>query len=277
MTKFIVVLLLLITFLDAKSLGMHEKLGAMVPLDLTFLNEDGKNVTLRKLMNGKPTILTLNYYRCAGICTVQLNDLASVVSQLDLAENTDYKIVTVSFAEEEPYQLAAKKRKKIMASITRPFVEDAWHFVIGENNSSSKLADLVGYGFEKKVFKKTGLTEYVHPAATIILSPEGKITRYLDGIGELPFDVKMALIEAADGKVGPTIAKTLLFSFVYDAEKKKYVFAWEKVIGTGMSLAAIGLLIWLLLSARKSKTPLAKEEYYAKQEENHHKKGENDE
>jgi len=272
-----VVLLLLITFLDAKSLGMHEKLGAMVPLDLTFLNEDGKNVTLRKLMNGKPTILTLNYYRCAGICTVQLNDLASVVSQLDLAENTDYKIVTVSFAEEEPYQLAAKKRKKIMASITRPFVEDAWHFVIGENNSSSKLADLVGYGFEKKVFKKTGLTEYVHPAATIILSPEGKITRYLDGIGELPFDVKMALIEAADGKVGPTIAKTLLFSFVYDAEKKKYVFAWEKVIGTGMSLAAIGLLIWLLLSARKSKTPLAKEEYYAKQEENHHKKGENDE
>ena len=150
-----------------------------------------------------------------------------------------------------------------MASITRPYVEDTWHFVIGENNSSGKLADSVGYGFEKKVFEKTGLTEYIHPGVTIILSPEGKITRYLNGVDQLPFDVKMALIEAADGKVGPTIAKTLLFCFAYDAENKKYVFAWEKVIGTGMSLMAIGLFILLIKLGRK--------------EEDHHKKGENDE
>ena len=263
MTRYILVLSLLITFLSASNVGMQEKLGKMVPLDLTFINEEGKNVTLRKLMGGKPTILTLNYYRCAGICTTQLNDLASVVSKLDLAENKDHKVVTVSFAENEPYQLAATKRKNIMASITRPYVEDSWHFVIGENNSSGKLADAVGYGFEKKVFEKTGLTEYIHPGVTIILSPEGKVTRYLNGVGQLPFDVKMALIEAADGKVGPTIAKTLLFCFAYDAENKKYVFAWEKVIGTGMSLMAIGLFILLVKLGRK--------------EENYHKKGENDE
>ena len=275
MTKFILVLSLLITFLSAKSLGIDEKLGAMVPLDLMFLDEKGEDVTLRKMMNGKPTILTLNYYRCAGICTSQLNDLASVVSKLDLAENTDYKIVTVSFAEDEPYQLAATKRKNIMASITRPYVEDAWHFLIGENNSSGKLAQSVGFSYEKKV-SPSGLKEYIHPGVSIILSPEGKVTRYLNGIDQLPFDVKMALIEAADGRVGPTIAKTLLFCFAYDAENKKYVFAWEKIIGTGMSLAAIGLFIWLMISAKRNRTPMTKEEYYRREEE-HHKKGENDE
>jgi protein SCO1/2 len=89
--------------------------------------------------------------------------------------------------------------------------------------------------------------------------------------------MKMALLEASKGEVGPTIAKTLLFCFAYDAENKKYVFAWEKIIGTGMSLAAIGLFIWLMISARKNRTSLTKEEYYRRQEEDHHKKGENDE
>jgi len=271
------VLSLLFSSLYAGSVGTNEKLGKMVPLDLTFLNEKGKNVTLRKLMDGKPAVLTLNYYRCAGICTTQLNDLANVVSQLDLVENKDYKIVTVSFAEDEPYQLAATKRRNIMASITRPYVEEAWHFVIGENNSSGKLADAVGFGYEKKVFPKTGLTEYIHPGVSIILSPEGKVTRYLNGVDQLPFDMKMALLEAADGKVGPTIAKTLLFCFAYDAENKKYVFAWEKVIGTAISLMSIGLFIWLVITSKRSRTTLTKEEYYRKQEEDHHKKGENDE
>ncbi len=262
MTKYILVFSFLVSFLYA-NIGVTEKLGKKVPLDLTFLDESGKDVTLRKMMVGKPTILTLNYYRCAGICTTQLNDLANVVSQLDLVEDKDYKIVTVSFAEDESSQLAAAKKKSVMASITRPYAKDAWHFLIGENNSSGKLADAVGYAFEKTVSKETGLTAYVHPSVTIILSPEGKITRYLDGVDELPFDVKMALLEAADGKVGPTIAKTLLFCFAYDAEHKKYVFAWEKVIGTGMSLLAIGLFILLIKLGRK--------------EEDHHKKGENDE
>ena len=263
MIRYFLVLSMLLSFLQAANVGMNEKLGKMVPLDLTFLNEKGENVTLRKLMDDKPVILTLNYYRCTGICTTQLNDLANVVSQLDLVENKDYKIVTVSFAEDEPYQLAATKRKKILASITRPFVKSAWHFVIGENNSSGKLAASVGYGFETRVFQETGSLEYVHPAVTIILSPKGKIIRYLAGVEEHPFDVKMALLEAGDGNIGPALAKTLLFCFVYDTDKKEYVFAWEKVIGTGMSFMAIGLFILLIQSNRKK--------------EDHHKKGENDE
>ncbi|MFK5938680.1 MAG: SCO family protein [Sulfurimonas sp.] len=279
MTRLILVLSLLISFVNADKLGTNERLGNMVPLDLTFINEKGKSVTLRKYMDGKPTILTLNYFRCAGICTPQLNDLARVFSSLELAENSDYKVLSVSFAESEPYQLAAAKRKNILASMTRPFVKDAWHFVIGENNSSGILAQSVGFSYEKEV-SPTGLVEYIHPGVAIVLSPEGKVTRYLNGIDQLPFDVKMSLLEAADGKVGPTIAKTLLFCFAYDAENKKYVFMWEKVLGTGMTISVLLFFLYLLKTSRSQKNLPTREEYereQKKKEEDHQIKGENDE
>lgn len=250
MKKIVAILALLITLSHAQYLGINEKLGDMVPLDLTFLNEKGESVTLKKLMDGKPTILTLNYFRCAGICTPQLNDLAKMLGRLDLAENTDYKVVTVSFAEDETPDLAKAKRKNQLASIQRDFVADAWHFVIGENNSSHVLADKVGFSFEKTV-TKLGKVDYIHAAALIIISPEGKITRYLNGIEQLPFDVKMALIESSDGRVGPTIAKTLLYCFSYDPEAKTYIFVWEKVAATVMLLIVLGFFISLLRMGRK--------------------------
>ncbi len=259
MRKFLRSLLLVACFVQADQLGVNEKLGQMVPLDLTFIDEESKKVTLKELMDGKPTILTLNYFRCAGICTPQLEDLAKMLSRLDLAENTDYKVVTVSFAEDETSDLAKAKKKNHIASIRRGFVQDAWHFVIGENNSSGVLAEKVGFSFQKTVSPK-GKVDYIHAAALIIISPEGKITRYLNGIEQLPFDVKMALVESSEGKVGPTIAKTLLFCFEYDPNGKKYVFLWEKVVGLIMLAIVFGFFIYLVKTGRK--------------EEDHQNKGE---
>ncbi|MBT5935277.1 SCO family protein [Sulfurimonas sp.] len=262
MRKFLLVLSLLFSFSNADTLGIQEKLGNMVPLDLTFLNEESKSVTLKELMDGKPTILTLNYFRCAGICTPQLNDLAKMLSRLDLAENTDYKVLTVSFAEDETPDLAKSKRKNQLASMSRAYVADAWHFVIGENNSSGVLAEKVGFVYEKTV-SEAGKVDYIHAAALIILSPEGKITRYLNGIEQLPFDAKMALVEASDGKVGPTIAKTLLYCFAYDPKGKTYIFVWEKIAAIVMLTLVFGFFIYLVKSGRK--------------EEDHQKKGEENE
>jgi len=250
MKKILFTLLALTTFLSAQTLGIQEKLGDMVPLDLTFIDEKSNRVTLKELMDGKPTILTLNYFRCAGICTPQLEDLAKMLGRLDLAENTDYKVLTVGFAEDETPDLAAAKRKNHLASMSRPYVQDAWHFVIGENNSSGILADKVGFAFEKTVTAQ-GKVDYIHGAALIILSPEGKITRYLNGIEQLPFDVKMALVESSEGKVGPTIAKTLLYCFSYDPQGKKYVFMWEKVIGLVMLAMVFGFFLYLVKLGRK--------------------------
>ncbi len=262
MLRYMLVLSLVINFLFASELGITEKLGDSVSLDLKFINEKSEVVTLRELMDGKPTLLTLNYFRCSGICTPQLNDMADMLGRLDLKENVDYRVLTVSFAETETGPLAAAKKRNLLASMTRAFDEDAWNFVIGKDGSSKVLADEVGFYFEKDVLSN-GNVEYIHGAALIVLSPEGKITRYLNGIDQLPFDVKMSVIEAADGKVGPTIAKTLLFCFAYDPKGKTYVFVWEKIAATVMITIVLVFFIWLVRSGRK--------------EDDHQKKGEDNE
>lgn len=250
MKKLLMFLMLIGTVHAATQLGINEKLGTMVPLDLTFINETGERVTLKKLMDGKPTMISLNYFRCAGICTPQLNDMAKMLGRLDLAENTDYKVLTIGFAEDEGYELAAAKRQTMLKTIQRDYVQDAWHFVVGENNSSGILADKVGFTYEKTV-SPAGVVDYVHPAALIMLSPEGKVTRYLNGIEQLPFDVKMALMEAGQGKVGPTIAKNLLYCFAYDPKAKTYIFKWEKIAGAIMTLIMLAFFIYLVRTSRR--------------------------
>jgi len=248
--KKLLILVFLTLSVQANQLGINEKLGNMVPLDLTFINEKGESVTLKKLMDGKPTMISLNYFRCGGICTPQLTDMAKMLTRLDLAENIDYEVLTIGFAEDEGHELAAAKRKTMLRAIQRDFVHDAWHFVIGENNSSGILADLVGFTFAKTV-SDAGVVDYVHPGALIMLSPEGKVTRYLNGIEQLPFDVKMALVEAGEGKVGPTIAKSLLYCFAYDPKAKQYIFKWEKVVATVMFAIMLGFFIYLVKTTRR--------------------------
>jgi len=250
--KIVMFVLLSLSILQANNLGLDEKLGAMVPLDLTFIDETGKSRTLREYMDGKPTVISLNYFRCAGICTPQLENMAKVLSELDLAENVDYKALTISFAENETPALAAAKRKTHLTSMGRPYVADAWHFVLSENNSSAILADKVGFIYEKTVNPTSGVVDWTHPAVLIMLSPEGKITRYLNGIEQLPFDVKMALMEAGEGKVGPTIAKNLLLCFAYDPKAKTYIFMWEKVAATVMFAIMLLFFIYLVKTSKRN-------------------------
>jgi len=248
--KKILMLLLITMSVNATQLGVNEKLGDMVPLDLTFINEKGEKVTLKKLMDGKPTMISLNYFRCAGICTPQLEDMAKMLGRLDLAENIDYKALTISFAVDETPALAAAKRKTHLASIPRHYVQDAWHFILSDKNSTAILADKVGFSYEKSV-SKAGVVDYIHPAVLIMLSPEGKITRYLNGIEQLPFDVKMALMEAGEGKIGPTIAKNLLYCFAYDPKAKTYIFKWEKIAATVMLLIMLSFFIYLVKTSKR--------------------------
>ena len=237
--------------IQAANIGVNEKLGAMVPLDMTFIDEKGEKVTLKKMMDGKPTMLSLNYYRCSGICNAQLADMAKMLGELDLTENKDYKVITVSFGEGERPVLAKAKRATMLKSIPRDFVHDAWHFYVSDGNSSAELAEKVGFTYKKEV-SKAGVVDYVHPGTLIMLSPEGKVTRYLNGINQLPFDVKMAVMEAGEGKVGPTIAKKLLLCFAYDPKGRTYVFQWEKISGIVITLIMIFFFIYLVkTSGRK--------------------------
>jgi len=248
--KKLMILLLLSLSLKAGQLGIEEKLGAMVPLDLQFINQDGKKVSLKELMDGKPTMVSFNYYRCAGICSPQLEDMANLVGKLDLTENEDYRVLTVGFADNEKYELAGNKRKNILHAISRKFDADAWNFVITDNNSSAILAKMVGFEYQK-IVSSAGIVSYSHPGVLVMISPRGKVTRYLNGINQLPFDVKMALTEAGEGTTGATIAKKILFCVDFDPINKTYVVRWQMIAGFVITALMILFFTYLVISTRR--------------------------
>jgi len=232
-------------------LGVYEHLDDTLSSELIFTDELYNKVNLKQAID-KPTILSLVYYECPGICSPLLNGLAEAMEKSDLTLGKDYQVFTVSFSHAEKPPLALKKKSTYTKLVTHGDTDKGWHFFTGDSVSIAQLLDEVGF----KV-KKEG-KEYIHPGTLIVLSPSGKITRYLYGSTYfLPFDLKMAVVEAAAERSGPTINKMLKFCFSYDPEGKKYVFNVTRISGTIILLAALMLLGALTIKGRKTKkTPL---------------------
>ena len=163
--------------------------------------------------------------------------------------------MTVGFNEDETPELAAAKRKNQLNSIHRSYVKDAWHFVIGENNSSGVLADLVGFSF-KKVVSPEGKVDFMHAAALIVLSPSGKVIRYLNGIDLLTADVQMAIQEAKNETVEPTRTRKVPYCFSQQQEIEQKFYLGEKIFSVIMLLGMLGLFLYLRKIGRKNKTAL---------------------
>lgn len=228
-------------------IGIEEKLGATVPLDLTFTDEDGRKVRLGDLID-KPTVVSFIYYSCRDVCPLLLGGEAEVLRKLDAVPGKEYTALTVSFDELDTPADAREKKKNFLQAIGKPYPAEAWRFLTGDKENIQKLTDAVGFRFRRHedVFQ--------HSITLIVLSGKGKIVRYLYGKTFLPFDLKMALLEASEGRVGPTISKVLLYCFTYDPKGKKYVFNILKVFGTVMVVFLGGFFIFLT-RAGKRRTP----------------------
>jgi protein SCO1/2 len=227
--------------------GIVEKLGETIPLDEEFYDESGHLVPLRNFVN-KPTIFTFVYYRCPGICSPLLTELSRIVEKVDLELGKDYQILTISFDHRETPEIAAEKRENYLSSIDKPVDQNGWRFFTGDSVAIHNITDRAGFHFARSG------NDFVHAGALIVVSPEGKITRYINGIQYLPFDVKMAVIEASDGKVGPTIAKVLAFCYSYDPEGRTYTFNVVRVAGV-VVVGFVGLfvLVFIVKPKRKQK------------------------
>lgn len=209
-----------------QEIGIVEHLGGHVPLDLIFVNENADSMYLNEIIN-KPTVLSLVYFNCPGICSPLLSGVVDVLDRMDLKPGVNYEALTISFDPNDTPELARdKKRNYFKAFRSGPFPEENWHWLTGDSLSIKKLTDAVGFKY-----KKEG-RDYIHAGALIVLSGDGKISRYLRGIEFQPFDLKMAITEASQGRTGPTISKVLLYCFSYDPAGKKYVFNFMKVGGT---------------------------------------------
>lgn len=231
---------------------IKEHLGAKLPLDLKFKNENGKTVALGDLFKHS-TALAFVYYHCPGVCTPLMNEITHVINESDLTGGKDYDVVTISIDEHEG-PADAKQKKENFLKILRPdFPPDAWTFLTGDSASIHKATDIAGFNFER-----TGNT-FIHTAAIIFVAKDGKICRYLypsytaDGqFSILPFDFKMANIETSEGNLMPTVGKVLQFCFSYDPQSKQYVVNILQVAGGLTLLAALAFFLIITLKPKKA-------------------------
>jgi protein SCO1/2 len=229
---------------ELKGIGIYEKLGGYVPLDLTFNDENGHKVSLKELIH-KPTILAFVYLHCPNVCSLLLQNLAEVLDNLPAEPGKDYFVLAASFDETEKPALALEKKETYIKMIQRPFPEDTWRFLTGDEENIQKLTDAIGFHFRRVK------DDFEHPVLLVILAPDGKIVRYMYGADPLPFDLKIALIEASQGRIGPTIAKVVRFCFSYDPKANRLVFNMLRVTGTVTLIFALSFVLFLLFKGRR--------------------------
>lgn len=225
----------------ACDVGIEEHLGAQVPLDAVFRDEQGKSVRLAALVD-RPTILCLVYYRCPGICSPLMSGVVEALEGVNLEPGAAYRVLSVSFVPTETPDLAGEKRANYLAAFRKPFPPEAWRFLTGRKESVDALTDAVGFRYQRD-----GDGEYTHPGVLVFLSPGGKIVRYMAGLTFLPMDVHMALLEAAAGRISPGIRKALLYCYRYDPSKQTYTFSILRVAAFSTAAGAflvLGVLLW---------------------------------
>ncbi len=238
-----------------KGVTVTEKLNERIPLDLEFTNEEGHKIRIGDYFkDGKPVLLTLNYFECPMLCTLQLNGLIEGLQELDLEMGQDFRILTVSFDPGETWKMARLKKQNYLQELGKPGMENAWNFLTGRSKPIEELTESMGYGYRWD--KPT--QQYIHPAVMMMLTPEGVISRYLYGIEYTPKTLRLAMVEAADGKVGTTLDQFILFCFQYNAEEGKYAVSARilmKVFGAVwiVIIASVLFTFWRMEKGRSEK------------------------
>lgn len=226
--------------------GVEEHLGTVIPLDAEFYDERGNLTSLRSVID-KPTVLMFVYFRCPGICSPLLTEVSKIVEGLDLELGKDYQVVTIGFDHREKFDLAASKKESYLASMRRKVNPAGWRWFVGDSATIQRVTDSAGF-----YFKRDG-NDYIHAGVLIVLSPTGKITRYMNGVQFLPFDLKMAVVEASEGRTAPTIAKILSFCYRYDPEGRTYALNITRISAILIIVLVASFVGFFVIRPRKKR------------------------
>jgi protein SCO1 len=227
-------------------IGVIEHLDEFLPDSISLINENGQQVWLADVID-KPSVINFVYYRCPGICSPLMEAVAGVMDKSDLIPGVDYQVLTISFDPSETIELGIRKKANYLNLMTNK-VEEAkkgWLFFTSDSASIARATTATGFKY-----KRTG-NDYLHAASLTVVSKDGKITRYLNGMYFLPFEWKMAIVEASKGQSGPTINKVLRYCYSYDPVGQTYVMNVTKVSGTLILFFAVVLLLILILKPKK--------------------------
>jgi protein SCO1 len=231
-------------------IGLDQKLNEQLPLDLPFKDEAGHDVRLGQFFGKRPVILTLVYYECPMLCTQVLNGLTSALGVLSFNVGQEFDIVTVSFDPKETSELAAAKKKAYLERYKRPGAGNGWHFLTGDEKSIAALTKAVGFRYAYN----SGIDQYAHVSGFMVVTPDGKLSRYFYGIEYGPRDVRLALIEAADQKIGTAVDQLLLYCFHYDPKSARYSLAIMRLVRTAGLATVLALVTGVLVLRRRDQS-----------------------
>lgn len=234
-----------------QGVGIRERLGAQLALDsFTLNNEAGKPVQLSSLFRpGKPVILNFVYFECPTLCGFVLNGVLDGLKKLQWTVGDQFDVLTVSIDHRENSELAKDKKDVVLKAYGRDGAAQGWHFLTGSEEQIRKLADQAGFGYRWDAQQK----EYAHAAGIFVLTPTGKISRVLFGIEYPPRDLRLALVEAGEGKIGTILDQVILFCFRYDPTQRGYALYAFRLVQAMSALLTVALAAYLAVFWRRQK------------------------
>jgi protein SCO1 len=233
-----------------ENVGIEQHLDAQIPPDLIFLDETGKTVKLGDYFGRKPMILNLVYYNCTMLCGEALAGLASAMRLVKFDVGNEFDVITVSFDPRETPEMAAAKKKDYVGRYGRPNAASGWHFLTGSADSINALTKAVGFQYQYD--EKTN--QFAHATAIMVLTPQGRISRYFYGIQFPPKDLRLGLVEASQEKIGNTVDAVLLYCYHYDPQTGKYGAIITNILRLAGALTILILGTMLLIFWRMERS-----------------------
>jgi protein SCO1 len=235
-----------------KDVGIDQKLNQQVPLDLTFRDETGKTVQLSQYFGQKPVLLSLVYFNCPMLCTQVLNGMEASMKGLPMDAGNEFNAISVSIDPSDKPVLAAVKQQMYVGMYGRPSGAQGWHFLTGDEDQIKKLADAVGFRYAYDPDSK----QFAHASAIMVLTPDGKLSKYFYGIQYSPRDLRLGLVEASARKIGTPVDSMLLFCYHYDPHTGKYGLLISRLIQIGGLLTVLGIGATMLILFRRERYSL---------------------
>lgn len=233
---------------ELTGITIDEKGGATLPLDLEFADEKGNPVHLRDYFHkDRPVVLQLGYFECPMLCTLVSQGLVDSLNDLTLTMGKDFEVINLSFNPADTPRAAAAKKASFLEAYNRPAGGESWHFLTGQQQAITRITDAVGFRYKYIESRR----EFSHPAALILLTADGRISRYLYGVKFDPKTFRLSLVEASEGKIGTTVDRILLTCFHYDAAAGRYNVAAMTIMRIAGVLTVIALATIITTAIRR--------------------------
>jgi protein SCO1/2 len=236
-----------------QNVGIEQHLDGQVPSDLTFVDDAGRPVKLGDYFGKKPLILNLVYYDCTMLCGEALAGLTGAMKMVKFTAGDEFDVITVSFNPRETPAIAAAKKQDYLKRYGRPGAASGWHFLTGPAESIDALTKAVGFQYQYDAQRN----QYAHATAIMVLTPQGRISRYFYGVDFPPKDLRLGLVEASQGKIGNAVDQVLLYCYHYDPETGKYGAMVSNILrlGAGITILLLGGLLLILFRLEKAVPP----------------------